>query len=118
MNPIVHNSNTACLNRKHHSAFRTPHSALLHSAFTLVELLIVIAIIGVLTAMSLSLLGSASNDAKVSATQARMSQITSILQLQMEDYEVRRLPISNRVLGQFVEANPAISIGPCLLACS
>ena len=105
MNPIVHNSNTACPNRNHHSAFRTPHSALIPFAFTLIELLIVIAIIGVLTAMSLTLLGSASNDAKISATQARMSQISSILQLQMEDYEVRRLPISNRVLTQYVQSN-------------
>ena len=98
MHQLLHNSNRAIP----HSAFRTPHSK---SAFTLVELLIVIAIIGVLTAMSLSLLGAASNDAKVSATQARMSQITAILQLQMEDYEVRRLPVSNRILRRYVEMN-------------
>ena len=105
MNPIVHNSNTACPNRNRNSAFRIPHSALIPSAFTLVELLIVIAIIGVLTAMSLTMLAGASNDAKISATQARISQITSILQLQMEDYEVRRLPISNRVLNAYVTAS-------------
>jgi prepilin-type N-terminal cleavage/methylation domain-containing protein len=105
MNPIVHNSNTACPNRNRNSAFRIPHSELIPSAFTLVELLIVIAIIGVLTAMSLTMLAGASNDAKISATQARISQITSILQLQMEDYEVRRLPISNRVLLQYVQNN-------------
>ena len=70
-----------------------------------------IAIIGVLTAMSLSLLGAASNDAKVSATQARMSQITAILQLQMEDYEVRRLPVSNRILRNYVAANPIMIDG-------
>ncbi len=84
------------------SEFRIPN---LKKAFTLVELLIVIAIIGVLTAMSLTMLAGASNDAKISATQARISQITSILQLQMEDYEVRRLPISNRVLDAFVGMN-------------
>ena len=102
MHQLLHNSNRAIP----HSAFRTPHSA-----FTLVELLIVIAIIGVLTAMSLSLLGAASNDAKVSATQARMSQITAILQLQMEDYEVRRLPVSNRILRRYVAANPIMIDG-------
>ena len=104
MHQLLHNSNRAIP----HSAFRTPHSK---SAFTLVELLIVIAIIGVLTAMSLSLLGAASNDAKVSATQARMSQITAILQLQMEDYEVRRLPVSNRILRNYVAANPIMIDG-------
>ena len=104
MHQLLHNSNRAIP----HSAFRTPHSK---SAFTLVELLIVIAIIGVLTAMSLSLLGAASNDAKVSATQARMSQITAILQLQMEDYEVRRLPVSNRILRRYVAANPIMIDG-------
>ena len=102
MHQLLHNSNRAIP----HSAFRTPHSA-----FTLVELLIVIAIIGVLTAMSLSLLGAASNDAKVSATQARRSQITAILQLQMEDYEVRRLPVSNRILRDYVAANPIMIDG-------
>ena len=104
MHQLLHNSNRAIP----HSAFRVPHSK---SAFTLVELLIVIAIIGVLTAMSLSLLGAASNDAKVSATQARMSQITAILQLQMEDYEVRRLPVSNRILRNYVAANPIMIDG-------
>ena len=104
MHQLLHNSNRAIP----HSAFRVPHSK---SAFTLVELLIVIAIIGVLTAMSLSLLGAASNDAKVSATQARMSQITAILQLQMEDYEVRRLPVSNRILRRYVAANPIMIDG-------
>ena len=87
--------------RTHNSNLKIPNSRL-RRAFTLIELLIVIAIIGVLTAMSLTLLAGASNDAKISATQSRMSQITAILQLQMEDYEVRRLPITNRVLSASV----------------
>ena len=89
-----------------HSAFRPSRAA-----FTLVELLIVISIISVLATMSVSLLASASNDAKISATKARLSQITAILQLQMEDYEVRRLPIPNRILSQYVTANPITAGG-------
>lgn len=81
-------------------------SARVPRAFSLVELLIVIAIISVLAAMSVSMLAGASNDAKKSATQARLSQITAMLQLQMEDYEVRRLPIPNRILAEYVAANP------------
>jgi len=98
MNQLIHNSSPKIPN----SEFRIPN---LKRAFTLIELLIVIAIIGVLTAMSLTLLAGASNDAKISATQARISQITNILQLQMEDYEVRRLPIANRVLQQYIAVN-------------
>ncbi len=74
-------------------------------AFSLIELLIVIAIISVLATMSVSLLASAAEDAKVSTTQARISQITSMLQLQMEDYEVRRLPVPDRILNLYVVKN-------------
>jgi len=107
MNQLIHNSSPTIPN----SEFRIPN---LKRAFTLIELLIVIAIIGVLTAMSLTLLAGASNDAKISATQARISQITNILQLQMEDYEVRRFPISNRILMSYIEdtgGNPVNQIG-------
>jgi hypothetical protein len=80
----------------------------------LVELLIVIAIISVLATMSVAMLSGASQDAKISATQARISQITAMLQLQMEDYEVRRLPIPNRVLDAFIDVNrmPFNGTGP------
>ena len=86
----------------------------LRFGFTLAELLIVIAIISVLAAMSVSLLSSASNDAKISATQARLSQITAMLQLQMEDYEVRRLPIPNRILSQYIAVNPIMVGGSAM----
>ena len=77
------------------------------SGFTLVELLLVIAIISVLAAMSLGVLRNAQDSAKSAATQARITQIEALLAIQLEDYEVRRLPISNRELADYVRANPA-----------
>ena len=77
------------------------------SGFTLVELLLVIAIISVLATMSLGVLRNAQDDAKAAATQARITQIESLFAIQLEDYEIRRLPISNRELAAYVRANMA-----------
>lgn len=82
--------------------FRNPGSG-----FTLVELLLVIAIISVLAVMSLGVLQNAQDSARSSATQARITQIESLLAIELEDYEVRRLPISNRELVAYVRANRA-----------
>jgi prepilin-type N-terminal cleavage/methylation domain-containing protein len=72
------------------------------AGFTLIELLLVIAIMAVLSTMSLALMRSATEDAKAAATATRISKIESMLQMQMEDYEVRRLPISRRDLASAV----------------
>ena len=64
------------------------------SGFTLVELLLAISIMAVLATMTLALMRSATEDAKESATLARISKIEAMLQLELENYEVRRLPIS------------------------
>ncbi len=72
------------------------------SGFTLVELLLVITIIAVLSGMTLGVLKNAQDDAKAVATKARIGQIESLLSIQLEDYEVRRLPISNRELAGYV----------------
>ena len=77
------------------------------SGFTLVELLLVIAIISVLATMSLGVLRNAQDNAKAAATQARITQIESLLAIQLEDYEIRRLPIGNRELAAYVIANMA-----------
>ena len=61
--------------------------------FTLIELLLVIAIVTVLSTMALGVLRSATTDAKISATQARLTQINAIMEVVMEDYSVRRMPV-------------------------
>jgi prepilin-type N-terminal cleavage/methylation domain-containing protein len=66
----------------------------LRAGFTLIELLLVIAILAVLTAMSLAVMRSATEEAKASATRSRIARIEAMLQLELENYEVRRLPIN------------------------
>ena len=61
--------------------------------FTLIELLLVIAIVTVLSTMALGVMRQAQTDAKISATEARITQINAIMEVVMEDYSVRRMPI-------------------------
>jgi prepilin-type N-terminal cleavage/methylation domain-containing protein len=75
------------------------------SAFTLIELMFVIAIIAVLASLAYGVMAEAQVDAQVSATKSRIAQIESIMQVVMEDYEVRRLPVRNAELLAFVRAN-------------
>ena len=70
-----------------------------YGGFTLVELLLVVAIIAVLATLSVRVLGSAQNDARVAATQSRVRIIQRILEAELENYEVRRLPFLPAVLG-------------------
>lgn len=72
------------------------------SAFTLVEMLLVIAIIGVLSSLAVAVLQDAQDEARVAATKSRILKIESIMLTVMEDYEVRRLPIRNRVIANYV----------------
>ena len=69
-----------------------------YGGFTLVELLLVVAIIAVLATLSVRVLGSAQNDARVAATQSRVRIIQRILEAELENYEVRRLPFLPAVL--------------------
>ena len=77
--------------------------------FTLVELLLVIAVIAVLAGMSVGVMGSAQNDARVSATQARIAILEQILQTELETYEVRRPPVPEafliRLTNQIIATN-------------
>jgi len=66
----------------------------LRHGFTLVELLLVIMVMAVLAAMSWGVMRSATEDAKVAATRARIAQIEAMLQIEFDNYEVRRLPIT------------------------
>ena len=70
-------------------------------AFTLLELLIVIAMIAVISVLTLGVLRGAQDDARTSATQALISQLNSILHQRHESYQVRKLGIQlNQVSGE------------------
>ena len=84
----------------------SPNQKQNHFGFTLVELLFVIAIITVLSTMALGVMKSAQDDAKEAATEARIRQIEAILQIELEDYEVRRLPVSVGLLATYARAFP------------
>lgn len=64
------------------------------AAFTLVELLLVVAIIAILASLGVGVMAQAQNDASVAATRSRISIIEKILEIELEDYEVRRSPVS------------------------
>ena len=76
------------------STTRCPGSA----AFTLVELLLVVAIIAILASLGVGLMSQAQQDAAVAATRSRISLIEKILETELEEYEVRRSPIAIRDL--------------------
>jgi prepilin-type N-terminal cleavage/methylation domain-containing protein len=80
------------------------------SAFTLVEMMFVIAIIAVLSSLAVAVLQDAQDDARVAATKSRITQIEAIMQTVMEDYEVRRLPIRNNVIAAYVTNSGTHSI--------
>ena len=61
--------------------------------FTLIELLLVMAVLAVLSTLAVGVMASAQNDARAAATRSRVRIITSILEQEIEDYEVRRLPV-------------------------
>lgn len=64
-----------------------------HQGFTLVELLLVIAIIGVLASLGFSLIGSAERDALETRTQAGIERISNVLNRKLEDFRYRTLPV-------------------------
>ena len=68
------------------------------TGFTLIELLMAIAILTVLSTMTLALMKSATDDAKGAATNSRIARIEALLQTELENYEVRRLPVRNSEL--------------------
>lgn len=62
--------------------------------FTLVELLLVVAIIGVLASLALAVVSGAQDEARRSATVSRLSQIRALLLERIESYEFRRVPVA------------------------
>lgn len=65
----------------------------LRSAFTLMELLIVITIISILAGVALSGLVSAVNDARVARTRAQINKIDALIMERYESYRTRPVPI-------------------------
>jgi len=80
------------LNRK------SPRRRSIRSAFTLIELLLVISIIGVLASLSVGVIRSAQTDAQVAASRSRVTLIESAMEVQLEDFEVRRSPVAFGVI--------------------
>ena len=61
------------------------------AGFTLVELLLVIAMIAVFAAMAVAVVAGAQGEALKSATISRIRQVESLLNQRMEEYQVRKL---------------------------
>lgn len=83
-----------------------PSQTNLRSAFTLIELLLVISVIAVLASLSVNVIASAQQDARVASTRARIALIESVMEVELEDYEVRRSPISFRAIGDLTASVP------------
>jgi len=83
-------------------------------AFTLVELLTVIAIIGILAAMLLTVLSSAVNSAKKARAKMEMSSL--ITAIQAYDSAYGRYPVSPEVLNMATAAKSDFTYGGSLLA--
>ena len=74
-------------------------------AFTLVELLLVVSIIAVIASLSVGVLAQAQNDAAIAATRSRITLIEKILEVELEDYEVRRSPVSFAGISSLIGAS-------------
>ena len=74
-------------------------------AFTLVELLLVVAVIAVIASLGVGVLAQAQNDAAISATRSRITLIEKILEVELEDYEVVRSPVSFAGIGTLIGAS-------------
>ena len=89
------------MNTKQHKQ-SSPRASLRRSAFTIIELLLVIAIVAVLGSLAVGVIESAQQDARVSATQARVQMIEKLMEVELEDYEVRRSPLPFNNIGALV----------------
>lgn len=72
-------------------------------AFTLIELLITITIIGVMASMVLLATYSAMEEAKAMKTRALIAKLDAIIKAKWESYATRRVPVS--ITNEFTDAN-------------
>lgn len=77
-----------------------------HLGFTLVELLTVIAIIGILATLSLGAMWKATDRAKVTRTRAMVIKLHAQVLHRWESYRTRRLPINVAVTAATMGLNP------------
>jgi type II secretory pathway pseudopilin PulG len=64
----------------------------------------VIAIIAVLSTLAVGVIGSAQQDARIAASRARTQLIESAMEVELEDFEVRRSPLSFRAIGNLTDS--------------
>lgn len=84
-----------------------------HSAFTLVELLIVVVIIGMLAAISLAALQKAQEAARIAKTKSTITKLNDIIMRKFESYKTRRVTLFNTSDGSpFTGIQPAPKTQP------
>ncbi|QDS87575.1 hypothetical protein EC9_17540 [Rosistilla ulvae] len=66
---------------------------LMRQGFTLVELLVAMALVSILAVMVTVALNSAQQDARLARTRSLVQRIDEILQYKMEEYKTRKLPV-------------------------
>jgi len=74
-------------------SYRKQHSLHRRRAFTLIELLLVISIIGILSALGVSVLASAEQDALESRSKAGIERLSLVMNRKMEENRYRILPV-------------------------
>jgi prepilin-type N-terminal cleavage/methylation domain-containing protein len=82
-----------------HSAFFTLH--LPRRAFTLVELLVVMTILGLLASMVMFALASAQESARVAKTESTINKINAIIMRKYDSYRTRRVPVDVKAVAAF-----------------
>ena len=81
-------------------------------AFTLVELLTVMAVLGIIAGFLLAAIAGVTQTAKESRTRSIISAIDSVLQEQYESYQYRPLPVEVPDAFQPVSAGTSVGTGP------
>jgi prepilin-type N-terminal cleavage/methylation domain-containing protein len=71
------------------------------AAFTLVELLVVITIMGVLTSIILFALAGAQESAKADKTRSTISKLNSLVMAKYESYRTRRVPVDLKLVAVY-----------------